>query len=77
MAAHAVDELIEAIEMEEKPEARETAKDFEHGDAENKTKSAYMPPPPPPVTQNAYKQVRKVISFFPRRFLCCVGVKGG
>ncbi|XP_038988183.1 zinc finger CCCH domain-containing protein 13-like isoform X2 [Phoenix dactylifera] len=56
MAANAVDELIEAIEMEEKAEAIEIAKDFEDGDVLNRTKSAYMPPPPPPVTQNAYKQ---------------------
>ncbi|XP_008801339.2 zinc finger CCCH domain-containing protein 13 [Phoenix dactylifera] len=57
MAAHAVDEFIEVIEIEEKHEANETATDFENGDLDNRTtKSAYMPPPPPPVTQNAYKQ---------------------
>ncbi|KAG1365365.1 Zinc finger CCCH domain-containing protein 13 [Cocos nucifera] len=55
MAAHAVDELIEAIEMEEKPETIETTKDFWDGDVENRTKSAYMPPLPL-VTQNVYKQ---------------------
>nr|XP_010931837.1 zinc finger CCCH domain-containing protein 13 [Elaeis guineensis] len=56
MAAHAVDELIEAIEMEEKPETIETAKHIENADAENRTKSACLPPPPPLVPQNAYKQ---------------------
>ncbi|EHA8590508.1 zinc finger CCCH domain-containing protein 13 [Cocos nucifera] len=71
MAAHAVDEFIEVIEIEEKPDAIETATDFENGDLDNRTtKSAYMPPPPPPVTQNAYKQVRKFISFFQGD--CCV-----
>lgn len=73
MAAHAVDEFIEVIEIEEKREAIDSATDFENGDLDNRTtKSVYMPPPPL-VTRNAYKQVRKVISFFQGD--CCVAYR--
>lgn len=55
MAAHAADDLIDAIEFDEKPVARESTKASEN-DVDYGTKSAYMPPPPP-VAQNACKQV--------------------
>ncbi|XP_074567569.1 zinc finger CCCH domain-containing protein 13-like isoform X2 [Curcuma longa] len=56
MAAHAVDELLEANEFDEKHEAAETIAVNETDDAERSTKSTYIPPPPPQATQNAYKQ---------------------
>ncbi|XP_073008851.1 zinc finger CCCH domain-containing protein 13 [Typha latifolia] len=57
MAAHAVDELGETIELEEKLESMEGTRILGNGSLNKRTNSSYMPPPPPPpVTQNAYKQ---------------------
>lgn len=57
MAAHAVDELLEANEFDEKPEAADTIAVNETDDADRSTKGTYIPPPPPQAAQNAYKQV--------------------
>ncbi|KAG6475751.1 hypothetical protein ZIOFF_064980 [Zingiber officinale] len=56
MAAHAIDELLEANEFDEKHEAAETIAVNETDDADRSTKSTCIPPPPQ-ATQNAYKQV--------------------
>ncbi|KAG6478567.1 hypothetical protein ZIOFF_062010 [Zingiber officinale] len=56
MAAHAIDELLEANEFDEKHEAAETFAVNETDDADRSTKSTCIPPPPQ-ATQNAYKQV--------------------
>ncbi|XP_042433787.1 zinc finger CCCH domain-containing protein 13-like isoform X3 [Zingiber officinale] len=55
MAAHAIDELLEANEFDEKHEAAETFAVNETDDADRSTKSTCIPPPPQ-ATQNAYKQ---------------------
>lgn len=57
MAAHALDELLEANEFDEKSEAAETTAVNESDDARHSTKTTYIPPPPPLTSQNAYKQV--------------------
>ncbi|KAG6520100.1 hypothetical protein ZIOFF_017132 [Zingiber officinale] len=54
MAAHAVDELLEANEFDEKSEAAETTAINESDDAKHSTKTTHIPPPP--TDQNAYKQ---------------------
>lgn len=53
IAAHAADELIEAIETEEKSDAMDVYVAYENGASDNK---ATLPLPPPPVNQIAYKQ---------------------
>lgn len=57
MAAHAVDDLLEANEFDEKSEAAETTAVNESDDAKHATKTTYILPPPPLTAQNAYKQV--------------------
>lgn len=57
MAANAADEFIEAVEIDDKPEAIDATTVFDYGDVDYGTKSSYIPPAPPPVTQNTYKQV--------------------
>ncbi|CAL9192763.1 unnamed protein product [Musa hybrid cultivar] len=56
MAANAADEFIEAVEIDDKPEAIDATTVFDYGDVDYGTKSSYIPPAPPPVTQNTYKQ---------------------
>jgi len=52
IAAHVVDELIEAIETEDRSE---------NAVVDNKANSSYMlPSPPPPIDLNVYRQVRLV-----------------
>lgn len=60
IAAHAIDELIEAVETEDRFEAVEGTPVFENGAIDNKASSSYMPPPPPPprIDLNAYRQVK-------------------
>jgi len=56
IAAHAVDELIEAIETEDRSE---------NGVMDNKANSSYMlPPPPPSIDLNVYRQVKIVVVLF-------------
>lgn len=57
MAANAADEFIEAVEIDDKPEAIDATTVFDYGDVDYGTKSSYIPPAPPPVTQSTYKQV--------------------
>ncbi|KMZ64107.1 hypothetical protein ZOSMA_381G00140 [Zostera marina] len=56
MAAQAVDELIEAIEMEEKSGALEAITGYENGSVQDKAGLPFPPPPPPKFNQNAYNQ---------------------
>ncbi|KAH7653007.1 CCCH zinc finger domain-containing protein [Dioscorea alata] len=55
MAAHAVDELTEAIEIEGRPEALEANAVIQSGILDNKLTASYIPPIPL-FTKNAYKQ---------------------
>lgn len=64
MAAHAVDDLIEAIE-EEKLETVNAATTLVNGKTDDKVGLPCLPPPPP-IPQNAYNQVQ---SFATTRFL--------
>lgn len=50
MAAHALDDLFEAVELEDR---RDTSIE---NDADDETRSPVMPPQPPPVV-NTYEQV--------------------
>lgn len=61
MAAQAVDELIEAIEMEEKSGALEAITGYENGSVQDKAGLPFPPPPPPKFNQNAYNQVRVLL----------------
>ncbi|KAK9155862.1 hypothetical protein Sjap_003342 [Stephania japonica] len=55
MAAHAIDEQVELMEMEEKVEVVEVADSiFEEGPIDNKTSFPSLPPPPPLAPRNAY-----------------------
>ncbi|XP_058072699.1 zinc finger CCCH domain-containing protein 13 isoform X3 [Magnolia sinica] len=56
MAAHAVDEFIEAIELEEKFETGGTATAPENGTSEDKAGFPFLPPPPPKIPQKIYTQ---------------------
>ncbi|KAI0495795.1 hypothetical protein KFK09_022098 [Dendrobium nobile] len=57
MAANAIDELIEDIEIDEKSDGMvAVAAPNENGTLDNKISSSYLPPLPPPVNQNVYKQ---------------------
>nr|CAD1832115.1 unnamed protein product [Ananas comosus var. bracteatus] len=60
MAGHAVDELVEAVDLEEKPESTEANAILDKLAVKNQISSSYMPPPLPPVMQNAYKQYEGV-----------------
>lgn len=66
MAGHAVDELVEAVDLEEKPESTEANAILDKLAVKNQINSSYMPPPLPPVMQNAYKQVKM---FSPRKMV--------
>jgi hypothetical protein len=57
MAAHAMDNPIEALELEDINEPMDAALENDAGE----TRSPVMPPFPPPVV-NAYKQVSKLAS---------------
>ncbi|KAL6629872.1 hypothetical protein ACP70R_029637 [Stipagrostis hirtigluma subsp. patula] len=50
MAAHAVDDLLEAVELEDRHDVAL------ENDADDETRSPVMPPQPLPVVQNAYEQ---------------------
>lgn len=68
IAAQAVDELIEATELEDRFEAMDGTAAHENRDTDNKTSSSYMPPPVPPprIDLNAYRQVKIIaIILFP------------
>ncbi|KAK9151905.1 hypothetical protein Syun_010214 [Stephania yunnanensis] len=55
MAAHAVDEQVEVMEMEEKVDVVEvTDPIFEEAPIDKKTSFPSLPPPPPLATRNAY-----------------------
>lgn len=59
MAAHAMDDVVDIVETEEKFEGTVLI------DAENEATfkippMLFPPPPPPPIPQNAYVQVREV-----------------
>ncbi|KAL6888704.1 hypothetical protein ACP4OV_009730 [Aristida adscensionis] len=53
MAAHAVDDLFEAVELEDRNEPIDAALE---NDADDEIRSPVMPPQPPPLVQNAYEQ---------------------
>jgi hypothetical protein len=53
MAAHAIDDLNEAIELEDRHESIDALLE---NDADDKTRSPAIPLQPPPVVQNAYEQ---------------------
>ncbi|KQJ93452.1 zinc finger CCCH domain-containing protein 13 isoform X2 [Brachypodium distachyon] len=53
MAAHALYDLNEAIELDDR---HETIDALLENDADDRTRSPVMPPQPPPVVQNAYEQ---------------------
>jgi len=63
MAAHAVDDLFEAVELEARHDAINAS--IENG-AGCETRSPAIPPQLPPVV-NAYKQVTKLASYILRR----------
>ena len=63
MAAHAVDDLFEAVELEDRHDPINTSVENDAGD---ETRSPAMPPQPPPVV-NAYEQVTKLASYILRR----------
>ncbi|XAR68084.1 hypothetical protein NMG60_11003090 [Bertholletia excelsa] len=57
MAAHAMDEALETVDMEDDLEVAETASaGVEKGTANGATGLLFPLPPPPPVRQNAYSQ---------------------
>ncbi|MQL98116.1 hypothetical protein Taro_030821 [Colocasia esculenta] len=56
MAAHEVDDFIEAMEREEKSEAGDAILTFESGTGDNETGLAFLPPLPPKVMQSNYNQ---------------------
>lgn len=60
MAAHALDDLFEAVELEDR---RDTSIE---NDADDETRSPVMPPQPPPVV-NTYEQVTNLASYVLRR----------
>lgn len=60
MAAHAIDDLNEAIELEDRHESIDALLE---NDADDKTRSPAIPLQPPPVVQNAYEQVIKFSPF--------------
>lgn len=65
MAAHAVDDLIEAMDQEEKLETGNAATIPTIGRTDDKAALPRLPPPPPPpppVPQNAYNQVQSLLS---------------
>ncbi|KAL0909548.1 hypothetical protein M5K25_020426 [Dendrobium thyrsiflorum] len=65
MAANAIDELIEDIEIDEKSDGMvAVAAPNENGTVDNKISSSYLPPLPPPVNQNVYKQASHFLFYF-------------
>lgn len=58
MAAHAVDEFIEAMDMEERSEGGDAAAAYENGVVDHKTGLPFLPPLPPKAAQSDLSQVR-------------------
>lgn len=63
MAAHAVDDLFEAVELEDRHDPINASIE---NDADDETRSPVMPPQPPPVV-NTYEQVTNLASYVLRR----------
>lgn len=63
MAAHAVDDLFEAVELEDRHDLMNASIENDAGD---ETRSPALPPQPLPVA-NAYEQVTKLASYILRR----------
>jgi hypothetical protein len=63
MTAHAVDDLFEAVELEDRHDAINASIENDGG---GKTRLPAMPPQSPPVV-NAYEQVTKLASYILRR----------
>ncbi|OEL18267.1 Zinc finger CCCH domain-containing protein 13 [Dichanthelium oligosanthes] len=63
MAAHALDDLFEAVELEDRHDSINASIENDAGD---ETRSPAMPPQPPSVV-NAYEQVTKLASYILRR----------
>ncbi|CAA6668739.1 unnamed protein product [Spirodela intermedia] len=56
MAAHAVDEFIEAMDMEERSEGGDAAAAYENGVVDHKTGMPFLPPLPLKASQNDFSQ---------------------
>ncbi|KAF8414080.1 hypothetical protein HHK36_002079 [Tetracentron sinense] len=56
MAAHAIDELIEVIEMEKIEVVDAASRAVEKGNTDESAGLPYLLPPPPPAPQNAYNE---------------------
>jgi len=63
MAAHAVDDLFEAVELEDRHDPITASIE---NDADDETRSPVMPPQPPPAV-NTYEQVTNLASYVLRR----------